>query len=141
MKLKVTRVDTWMATIEDRAGGTADKLEPFAKAGVNLEFAFARRTPENPGQGLMIVYPVKGAKALRAAQAAGFAKSDAIHSVRFEGGDKPGTSARVTAALAAAGISLRGFTATAIGRKFVGYVAIDSADDAAKAIAALKKLD
>jgi hypothetical protein len=140
MKLKVTRGETWMATIEDRAGGAADKLEPFAKAGVNLEFAFARRTPENPGKGLMVVYPVKGAKAVRAAQEAGFAKSEAMHSVRFEGSDKPGMTARIARSLAAAGLSFRGLTATAVGKKFVGYVALDSADDAARAAAALKKL-
>jgi hypothetical protein len=140
MKLKVTRTDTWMATVEDRAGGAADRLEPFAKAGVNLEFAFARRTPENPGKGLIVVYPVKGAKAARAAQEAGFAKSDTVHTVRFEGGDKPGMSARITRALGSAGVSVRAFTATAIGRKFVGFVALDSADDAARAAAALKKV-
>jgi hypothetical protein len=140
MKLKVTRGDTWVATVDDRAGGAADKLEPFARAGANLEFAFARRTPENPGKGMMIVYPVKGAKATRAAQEAGFAKSDGIHSVRFEGADQPGASARIARALAGAGLSLRGFTATAIGRKFVGFVALDSADDANRAAAALKKL-
>jgi UTP:GlnB (protein PII) uridylyltransferase len=83
---------------------------------------------------------VKGAKAVRAAQEAGFAKSDSIHSVRFEGADQPGASARIARALADAGLSFRGSTATAIGKKFVGFVALDSADDAARAVAALKKL-
>jgi hypothetical protein len=140
MALKVTRADTWTATIEDRVGGAAEKFEPLAKAGVNLEFALARRTPENPGKGIMFIYPVKGAKAVRAAQEAGFAKSPSIHSVRIEGGDKPGVAARVARALAEAGISFRGFTATAIGRKFVGFVALDSAEDAARAVGVLKKV-
>jgi hypothetical protein len=140
MALKVTRADTWTATIEDRAGGAAEKLEPLAKAGVNLEFALARRTPENPGKGIMFVYPIKGAKAIRAAQEAGFAKSPSIHSVRIEGSDKPGMAARAARALAEAGISFRGFTATAIGRKFVGFVALDSAEDATRAVGVLKKV-
>ena len=41
---KSTRNDVWIATIEDRAGGAADPLEALAKAKVNLEMVFARRT-------------------------------------------------------------------------------------------------
>jgi hypothetical protein len=140
MALKVTRVDTWMATVEDRAGGAAEKFEPLAKAGVNLEFTLARRTPEDPGKGIMFIYPVKGAKAVRAAKEAGFAKSDSVHSVRMEGNDKPGVAARVARALADAGISFRGFAATSIGRRFVAFVAFDSAADAARAASLLKKI-
>ncbi len=140
MALKVSRVDLWMATIEDRAGGAADKLEPLAKAGANFEFVFTRRTPEQPGKGLIVAAPVKGAKVLRAAQEAGFAKSAELHSVRIEGSDKPGTTAKVARALAAAGISFRALSATAVSRKFVGFVALDSAEDAAKAAGILRKL-
>lgn len=140
MALKVTSADTWTASIEDRVGGAAEKFEPLAEAGMNLEFAFARRTPENPGKGIMFIYPVRGAKALRAAKEAGFAKSATIHSLRIEGGDKPGVAARITRALADAGISFRGFSATALGRRFVAYVALDSAEDAARAARILKKL-
>ena len=46
MALKATRNDVWTAMIDDRAGGAADVLESLAKAGVNLEMVFARRTPE-----------------------------------------------------------------------------------------------
>ena len=65
----------------------------MARAGVNLEMVFARRTPEQPGKGLLIVGPIKGAKAMKAAQAAGIARSDPIHGVRIEGTDKPGLGA------------------------------------------------
>jgi hypothetical protein len=99
----------------------------------------ARRT-EQPGQGVMFVTPVKGAKALRAAQAAGFGKPEKIHSVRIEGTDKPGLGSRIARALGDAGISFRGLSAVAIGRNFVSYLACDSAEDASKAIALLKKL-
>jgi hypothetical protein len=60
--------------------------------------------------------------------------------VRIEGGDKPGLGAKITRALGRAGISFRGLTAIAVGTKFVSYVACDSADDAAKAVAVLKKI-
>lgn len=140
MALKASRVEVWTGTLEDRAGGGADKLEALAKGGANLEFVFMRRTPENPGQGVMFAAPVKGARATRAAQEAGLAKSQSVQFVRVEGGDKPGLGARMTRALAAGSISFRALSATAMGRKFVSYVALDSAEDAARAVAILKKL-
>lgn len=140
MTLKVSRVDLWTASIDDRAGGAADRLEPLSKAGANFEFVFSRRTPEQPGTGMLFVTPVKGAKVIQAAQAAGFAKPQNIHSVRIEGANKPGVTAMVARALANGGISFRALSAGGIGSKFVGYVALDTAEDAAKAVGLLKKL-
>jgi hypothetical protein len=37
-------------------------------------------------------------------------------------------------------VSFRGVSAVAIGRKFISYIACDSAEDATRAVAALKKL-
>ena len=64
MALKATKAEVWAATIEDRAGGAADKLEALARGGANLEMLLARRT-DQPGQGVMFVTPVKGAKAVK----------------------------------------------------------------------------
>lgn len=139
MALKATKAEVWAATIEDRAGGAADKLEALAKGGANLEMVLARRT-EQPGQGVIFVTPVKGTKAVKAAQEAGFGRPENIHSVRIEGGDRPGLGAKIARALGNAGINFRGVSAVAIGRKFVSYIACDSAEDAAKAVSVLKKL-
>ena len=139
MALKVTKADVWAVTLEDRAGGAADKLEGLAKGGANLEMVLARRT-ETPGKGVMFVTPLKGAKAMKAAQEAGMGKPENIHSVRIEGGDKPGLGAKITRALGDAGISFRGLTAHAIGKKFVCNIALDSAEDADRAAKLLKKL-
>ena len=140
MKLKVTRTDIWRATIDDRPGGAADGLERLSKAGASLEVLLARRTPEQPGKGLMFAAPMKGAKVLRAAQEAGFAKAADIHGLRIEGGDVPGLGARMTRALADAGVSFRALSAMAQGRKFVAYLWLDTAEDAARATRSLKKL-
>ena len=140
MALKVSRVELWTVSIDDRAGGAADKLEPLSKAGANFEFVFSRRTPEQPGRGMLFVTPVKGAKVVQAAQAAGFTKPENLHSVRIEGANKPGVTAKVARALANAGISFRALSATGIGSKFVSYVALDTAEDAAKAVSLLKRL-
>ncbi len=140
MTLKVSRVDLWTASIDDRAGGAADKLEPLSKAGANFEFVFSRRTPEQPGRGMLFVTPVKGTKVVQAAQAAGFTKPENLHSVRIEGANKPGVTVKVARALANAGISFRALSATGIGSKFVSYVALDTVEEAAKAVSLLRRL-
>ena len=114
-------------------------LEPLSRAGANFEFVFARRTPESPGKGLIVAAPLKGAKAVKAAQAAGFVKSPDLQSVRVEGADKPGLTAKMARALASAGVSFRALSASAHGKKFVTYVALDNAEDVARAAAALRK--
>jgi hypothetical protein len=140
MKFVVTKTDVWASSIEDRPGGLADKLATLAEAGANLEFIIARRAPEQSGKGVVFVTPLKGAKQSRAAEAAGFQKTESLHSLRVEGADKPGTGAKITKALADAGINLRGLSAAAFGKKFVTHLALDSAADAAKAAVMIKKL-
>ena len=80
MALKASKADVWVATLEDRPGGAAAKLEALARAGANLEMVLARRT-ETPGQGVMFVTPIKGARATKAAQDMGL--TPVAH---FEGG-------------------------------------------------------
>jgi hypothetical protein len=140
MGLKATRNEVWIATIEDQAGGAAPVLEALAQSKINLEMVFARRLPEQPGKGMLIVGPIKGAKAQKAALAAGVAKTGAMHGVRVEGGDRPGLGAGITRALGDAGISFRGISAHAIGRKFVCNIALDTPEDAERAVKLLKKL-
>jgi hypothetical protein len=140
MGLKATKAQVWAVTIDDRAGGVAEKLEPLAAAGAQLEMVLARRTPEAKGKGMLFVTPVKGSKVIRAAKQAGMGSPESIYSVRIEGADQRGLGAKIARALGDAGISFRGISGVAIGRKFVSYLACDSAEDQAKAIAALKKL-
>jgi len=140
MNMKVQRTDVWAATIDDRPGGLHEKLAELAEAGANLEFVISRRTPDQPGEGVVFVTPVKGAKETRAAEGAGFRKTDRLHSVRVEGTDKPGIGAAMTEALADAGLNLRGVSGASLGRQFIAHLALDTADDAAKAINVLKTL-
>jgi hypothetical protein len=140
MKLKVTTVDVWAATIEDRVGGLVDKLAPLSAAGANLEFVIARRAPEQPGKGVVFVTPLAGEEQVKAATNAGFLQTGSLHSVRVEGPDRPGLGTMMAKALANAGINLRGLSAAAIGSKFVCYLALDTADDAEKAVRTVKNL-
>ena len=140
MKLKVTPVDVWAVSIKDRVGGLAEKLAALTAAGSNLEFVIARRAPERPGKGVVFVTPLKGAKQVKAAEAAGFLRTGSLHSLRIEGMDKPGLGAKMAKALSGAGINLRGLSAAGVGTKFVCYLALDTPEDARKATDTLKKL-
>jgi hypothetical protein len=140
MAIKASRNDVWMAVIDDRAGGAAEKLEALARAGADLEVVFARRTPEHSGQGILFAGPIEGAKVKRAAEEAGFKRSENIHGVRIEGGDKPGLGSKIARTLADGGISFRGMQASVVGKNFLSFIALDSEEDAAKAVKALRKL-
>jgi hypothetical protein len=141
MALKVEKVDTWAAAIEDKPGSLAGKLKALSEAGVNLEFVIARRAPDKPGAGVVFVTPIKGAAGTRAARAAGFEKTASLHTVRVEGADKLGAGARMTQALADAGLNLRGLSGASMGSRLVGYVALDTAADAGKAVKVLRALN
>jgi hypothetical protein len=139
-KMNVQRTEVWAATIDDRPGGLHEKLAVLAEAGANLEFVISRRTPDQPGEGVVFVTPIKGARQTNAAEQSGFRKTDRLHSVRVEGMDKPGIGAAMTEALADSGLNLRGISGAAMGRQFIAYLALDTAEDAATAIDVLKKL-
>jgi hypothetical protein len=139
MGLTVERVDVWAASIQDQPGGLAKKLAPLAAAGADLEFAIARRAPDKPGTGVVFVTPLRGDAQTAAGAKAGFAIADSLHSVRVEGDNKPGIGAEVTEKLADAGINLRGLSAAVIGQRFIMYLALDTADDADKAMSILQK--
>jgi hypothetical protein len=141
MAMKVGRMDVWAASIQDRPGALAEKLTALAEAGANLSFVIARRTTgKRGGGGVVFVTPLKGAKQLAAAKKAKFRKTRSLHGLQVEAPDKPGLGAKITQALADAGINLRGLSAAAIGRRCVVYIALDKPADLAKATRTLKKL-
>ncbi len=139
MAYSVNKVDVWVAEIDDRPGGLADKLDRLAQAGATLEFVVSRRAPDKPGKGVVFLTPIRGAKQTRAANDAGFNTTSRVHSVRVSGPDRAGLGVKMTRAIADAGINLRGVSGAAIGRKSVAYFAFDSAEDAVSALKILKK--
>jgi hypothetical protein len=138
--MKAQRVDTWAASLDDKPGALAAKLKALSAAGINLELVVARRAPDKPGTGVVFVTPIQGGEQVAAAGAAGFRKSNSLHTLRVEGPDKPGQGARLAQALADSGLNLRGLSAAAIGRKFICHIAVDTEADAVKAANALQNL-
>jgi len=139
MCLAVERVDVWAASIKDQPGGLAEKLAPLAEAGADLEFAVARRAPDKPGTGVVFVTPLRGDAQAAAGTKAGFAVADSLHSLRIEGDNKPGIGAQLTRKLADARVNLRGLSAAVIGERFIMYLALDTLEDAEKAISLLQQ--
>ena len=134
MKIDVSRVDVWAASIEDRPGGLSEKLEVLAQADVDLEFIIARRTSSTPGAGVVFIAPIKGPRQVRAAKKVGFEKTKSLHAVRIATGNKPGFSAELAKKIAEAGINLRGYSGAAIGNRAVIYLGFDSDADANKIV-------
>jgi hypothetical protein len=139
MELSVERVDVWAATIEDEPGGLAKVLNALRDAGADLQFVVARRTPEASGKGIVFVAPLQGDTEIRAATQVGFSVTPSLHSVRVMGLDELGIIARLTQMLADGGINLRGVSAAVLGTQFIAYLAVDSLDDAEKAIDVLQR--
>ena len=140
MALKVQRVDTWAAALEDKPGSLATILGELSKAGINLQSLVARRAPDKPGTGVVFVAPIQGAAASRAARKAGFRKTNRLHTVQVQGPDKPGEGYRITRAIADKGLNLRGVSAASIGKQSAYYIALDTAAQAAKAARILRAL-
>ena len=140
MDLSVERVDVWAAPIEDQPGGLAKVLNGLREAGADLDFVLARRSPDRPGWGVVFVTPLKGDRQTEAASKVGFNITSSVHSVRIEGPNKPGLAADVADKLGAEGINLRGLSAGVVGARFIMYLGLDSADDAARAVAVLESL-
>ncbi|KAA1012141.1 ACT domain-containing protein [Paraburkholderia panacisoli] len=140
MELNVERIDVWAATIDDKPGGLAKVLSVLRDAGVDLQFIVARRTPEASGKGVVFVAPLEGDSAIRAATQVGFSVTPSLHSVRVMGLDQLGIIAQLTEALSDGGVNLRGVSAAVLGTQFIAYLAVDSLDDAEKAIDLLQRV-
>jgi hypothetical protein len=139
MELIVERTNVWAASIRDECGGLAHLLTGLREAGADLDFIIARRRAEKPGTGVVFVTPLRGDREIAAAAELGFNVTTSIKSVRIEGENKPGLAAELTEKLAAAGINLRGLSASVSGARFVIYIGLDSAADAEKAVNILQQ--
>jgi len=140
MKLEVTRVEVWIASMKDTPGALAAKLNLVSQAGANLDFVFARQSPEKPGTGVVFLAPVKGAKQAAAARKAGFKKGKRLFTICVSGPNKAGMGTAITGAVAEAGLTMQGFSAHVIGRKFVLHIAFKTTAAATKAARVIRKL-
>ena len=134
----IERVDVWSASITDKTGGLSWLLKGMDEAGADFNFIIARRTPENPGSGVVFVTPIRGDREVKAASTLGFSITSSVDAVCFEADNKPGAAARLTGLIAGAGINIRGLSVAVIGTRFVAYIGFDSSSDAETAVKILQ---
>ena len=139
MSLTIEKVDVWAGEIQDRAGGLASKLQPLAEAGADLSFLIARRQADKPGTGIVYLGGIKGAKQTKAALAAGLTKTGDLGCLRITAPNKPGIAGELIGRISAAGINLRGASASAVGKQCVLLLSFDSPADRDTAGKAVKK--
>mgnify|MGYP000861716905 FL=1 len=88
---------------------------------------------------MVFVTPLRGDAELEAAATLGFNPTGRVYSVCVEGENRLGIAAELASRLAAASINLRGFSTGVIGARFIMYIGLDTAEDAAKAVAVLRQ--
>jgi hypothetical protein len=138
--LLVEREEVWVASVDDKPGELATKLGALAQAGANLGFIIARRAPDKPGTGVVFVTPLIGDREVRAGVAVGFNVTSSLHSICVEGPTEPGVASKLAKAIGDAGVNMRGFSAAAIGTKFVAHVGVDTSEDQDKVVKLLAAL-
>ena len=139
MDTMVDKRDVWACSIKDEPGAMAKVLDGLREAGADLDFVVARRSPEQPGMGVVFVTPLQGDKEIEAAATLGFNVTGSIHSLRVAGENRPGIAAELTGKLADAGINLRGLSAAVLGSQYIMYLGLDSDDDATHAAEVLSQ--
>lgn len=137
MSTKIAKADVFVVDVVNRPGMLARVLEALHNAGANLEFVVARRVNDDTSR--VFLAPIKGAKQTRAAGDVGLRRAEGMHAIRVESPDRPGLGSRMTRAVAAAGLNIRGLSAASLGKRSVCYLAFATAEDAALAGKAIKK--
>ena len=137
MDYRITKEHVWSGTIPDRPGALAEKLRALHEGGLDLELVIGRR--DWSGNGLLFISPLRTVEEIEAAEKAGLAMTGSFLAIRVEGPNRPGLAARMTAALAEGGLSLRGYNAAALGDLHVTMINFDSDEDADRAKEILEK--
>jgi len=140
MAVTAKLIQVWAAEIDDSPGGLARILEPLALAGAELECVIARRCPDKSGKAVVFVAPIKGKKVEEGARKAGVQPAENLATLRVEGPDRKGLGAKMTRAVAQAGVSMRGLSTMVMGKKFVSYFGFDNAADAERAAMSIKAI-
>jgi hypothetical protein len=138
MALKIEKVDVWSGIIRDVSGGLAAVIGPLVAAGADFSFLLARRQPDRPGSGVVFLGGLRGARQIKAAQSVGLSRPADVACLRLEATDKPGLVQQLLTKLSAAGINLRGVSASVIGKRCVVHLAFETAADRDAAVRYLR---
>jgi hypothetical protein len=140
--LKIRKGSMWRAQIEDTPGTFAKKLEPFAKAGQNLQVVAGWSTASAAQKGVayMEIFPVTDETGKQCAKEAGLHEVTDSVCLIVEGDDRAGLGYAMAKAVADAGVNVRFAMCQSIGKQFQGCFGFHSDAEAQKAQAVLSKI-
>ena len=131
-KVKVRKI----ASLNDRPGAMAEKLEAAAEHKVNLSALFAYASqPGSPCDAFIVLEDEDAHGAL--ADQGDCPVDSRSHAIMVTGGDAAGSGAEIARKIAASGVNARVYSAIAAGGAFGMLVGFDTNDDCDKALAAL----
>lgn len=133
MPVRVRPITLWRAEVDHQPGALAHTLEPLATAGADLQAVMGYRLPGDRARAAIEVFPVTGAKALSAAQAAGLSEAP-ISALHVEGDNRAGLGHAIAKALSDAGINIDFFLGLASGNRHSTVIGFESREDADRAI-------
>ncbi len=140
MRFNVRKIQVWSVDLPDRPGAAAGKLQNLAQAGVKLSYLFTRPHPSNPELTTLFLAPLEGSAQIKAGQAAGFSPAADVAMLAVEGQNQADMGLEIMEQLAVAGINLRGLSISALGDRFVAFLAFDNCDMANQALRLLSAL-
>jgi len=138
MGVTVKQITLWRSEVANRPGALAGMLGPLAEAGGNLKVVMGYRMPGEENRSAIEVYPVTGRKVTAAARSVGLSDSG-IPTLLVDGDDRPGLGAAIARGVAEAGINMIFLMAQVVGRRYSAIIGFESAADARKAAAVVRK--
>ena len=140
MALKIRKGYLWRKEIENKPGTFAAALEPFSKAGQNLQIVMGYAKTTEQTKGAIEIFPVTDEKSKECAKAGGLHEMAETTCLIVEGEDKAGTAYNIAKAIAEAGINLHFAMCQSVDKQFQACFGFANDADADKAQAAIAKL-
>jgi hypothetical protein len=140
MALHVRKGYLWRKELDNQPGTFAQALEPFSKAGQNLQIVMGYAKGIGHAKGAIEIFPVTESKAIESAEAAGLQEMSEATCLIVEGDDKAGIAYEIANAISALEINLHFAMCQSIDKKFQACFGFSTDAEASKAQAAIEKL-
>ncbi|OLD60853.1 MAG: hypothetical protein AUI33_15110 [Ignavibacteria bacterium 13_1_40CM_2_61_4] len=139
MAVQIKPVTLWRVEVPNEPGVLARTLEPLASARADLQVVMGYRFSGDRSRGAIEVAPVSGARATKAAGAAGLSQSG-IPALRIEGDNRVGLGHAIASALAEAGINIDFVVAQVSGGRYSAIFGFDNEEALRRAAPILRRV-
>lgn len=140
MAFRIRRGYLWRKEIDNKPGAFAKTLEPFSRAGQNLQIVMGYAKGPGHAKGAIEIFPVTDDKAVACANQAGLQEMTEAICLIVEGDDKPGIAFEIAKVIAELEINLHFAMCQSVDKQFQGCFGFTSEADANKAQTAIEQL-